>query len=481
MSAKANPSTLLATSLLFAVASAASAGQIIYVDADANVGGDGFTWATAFKDLQDALADANSKVKPVEIWVAAGTYTPDCNSAEPNGTGDREATFQLIDGVRVDGGYAGFGEPEPNARNIDLHETILSGDLAGNDDGFVHNDENSYHVVTGSSTDATAVLDGFTVTSGNGDRGSGMCNEFGSPTVSNCRFSLNSANICAAGMYNYFSGIITISNCTFRDNSAIYDGGAIFNWISTPVLTNLVFSGNTAGGYGGGMFTNHGSATLVNCTFSENSADGYGGGIYNAKLYGEVVLTNCIFWGNAAEEGPQIGLGEPVMSGAETFVSYCDIQGGHLDVYDPGELLRWGDGNVDADPCFADEPGGDYHLQSTAGRWDANTSTWAIDGNYSPCIDTGDPNSDWTAELWPHGKRINMGAFGGTPQASMSQSEAGNIADLDSSDAVDGIDLRLFTDRWLYQQVLLVEDLNRDGLVDGADFAILADNWCWKQ
>jgi hypothetical protein len=103
--------------------------------------------------------------------VAGGTYTPDCNSAEPNGTGDREATFQFIDGVRVYGGYAGFGEPEPNAHNIDLHETILSGDLAGNDDGLVHNDEDSYHVVAGSSTDATAILDGFTITSGNGDSG----------------------------------------------------------------------------------------------------------------------------------------------------------------------------------------------------------------------------------------------------------------------------------------------------------------------
>jgi hypothetical protein len=83
--------------------------------------------------------------------------------------------------------------------------------------------------------------------------------------------------------------------------------------------------------------------------------------------------------------------------------------------------------------------------------------------------------------LWPHGKRINMGAFGGTPQASMSQSDAGNIADLDGSDAVDWEDLKLITEKWLYQQLLLFEDLNRDGLVNGWDFAIFAGNWVWNE
>jgi hypothetical protein len=63
---------------------------------------------------------------------------------------------------------------------------------------------------------------------------------------------------------------------------------------------------------------------------------------------------------------------------------------------------------------------GDYHLKSQAGRWDPKSQTWVLDELTSPCIDAGDPASDWTAELWPHGERINMGAFGGTPQASMS-------------------------------------------------------------
>ncbi len=99
----------------------------------------------------------------------------------------------------------------------------------------------------------------------------------------------------------------------------------------------------------------------------------------------------------------------------------------------------------------------------------------------SPSIDAGSPNSDWTAELWPHGKRINMGAFGGTPQASMSLSDAGNVADLNNDDSVDYKDFLRFADDWLYQRVLLSEDLDRNAIVNFTDFAIFADNWLWKE
>jgi hypothetical protein len=154
--------------------------------------------------------------------------------------------------------------------------------------------------------------------------------------------------------------------------------------------------------------------------------------------------------------------------------------------------------SIEADPCFIESgyldsngtPGdanddvwvdGDYHLQSEAGRWDASTDSWVIDGNTSVAIDAGDPNSDWTGELWPHGKRINMGAYGGTPEASMSLSSAGNIANLDNdvNDIVDGIDLGFFVERWCYKEPLLAEDLDRDGDVNFVDFEIFADNWTW--
>ena len=121
---------------------AASGGTVLYVDRDVAPGGDGLAWATAYRDLQDALTDASTNGDISEIRVAAGTYAP----AAPGG--ERAVTFDLVTGVAVYGGYAGFGEPNPDLRDIDSNASILSGDLDGNDAGTNGREDNSYHVVT---------------------------------------------------------------------------------------------------------------------------------------------------------------------------------------------------------------------------------------------------------------------------------------------------------------------------------------------
>jgi hypothetical protein len=120
---------------------------------------------------------------------------------------------------------------------------------------------------------------------------------------------------------------------------------------------------------------------------------------------------------------------------------------------------------------------GDYHLESGSGRWDPNVKSWVIDDVNSGCIDAGDPNSDWTGELWPHGERINMGAYGGTAEASMSSSEAGNVADLNFDDSVNFIDYAHFSILWKESEILLHEDLNRDGVLDEDDVHVFAGTW----
>ena len=135
----------------------ASVGKTIYVDDDATGLNNGSSWADAYNYLQDAMADANDSEKPVEIRVAKGVYMPDQGVSQT--LGDQEATFQLINRVTLKGGFAGFGEPDPDDRNVAIYATILSGNLNG--------DWNSYHVVTGSYTNETAVLDGFIITGGN--------------------------------------------------------------------------------------------------------------------------------------------------------------------------------------------------------------------------------------------------------------------------------------------------------------------------
>ncbi|MHC4601772.1 MAG: choice-of-anchor Q domain-containing protein [Planctomycetota bacterium] len=349
--------------------------MIYYVDADAIGANDGSSWANAYNYLLDALIAAS---RGDEIWVAQGIYKPDRGAGMM--LGDRTATFQPTNGITIKGGYAGFGEPDPNARDIELYETILSGDLNG-DDGpnFANNGENSYRVVTELGTDETAVLDGFTISAGNGGSrsGGGMGNHFCKPTV---------------------------INCTFRENSA-KRGGGMYNSGSSPTLTNCIFIGNVASRVGGGMYNWHGSPTLTNCTFTANLALS-GKAMANDSYSGQpssVQVTNCIFW----DGGNEIWNDD----NSTITIAYSDIQGGW-----PGES------NIDVDPCFVD-----------AGYWDpngtpqdANDDFW-VDGDYhllegSPCIDAGDPNyvagpneTDLDGRPRVIGGRIDMGAYEYSP------------------------------------------------------------------
>jgi len=327
--------------LVWAGSAGIAVGKVIYVDGGASGADNGTCWADAYVFLQDGLADANDSEEPVEIRVAQGVYRPDSSAAEPNGTGDRMATFRLIDGAAIQGGYAGFGGADPNGRDIEGYETVLSGDLDGNDVDV--NDladlrdepsrgENAYHVVTGGGTGESAVLDGLTITGGNanGDwtipilyeySGGGMYNE-GFPagikrggsgetieyaaTISNCTFVANSATI-GGGMYNYRCNP-KISNCSFLGNSAPYrcggdvcvggEGGGMYNEQSSPMLTGCVFSGNSAP-RGGGMFNDQSDPVVDLCTFVSNWADSEGGGIYND--WSSPTINGCLFSNNSAE------------------------------------------------------------------------------------------------------------------------------------------------------------------------------------
>jgi hypothetical protein len=314
---------------LLGIGCGVAAGDVIYVDANAVGANDGSSWADAFNYLQDALAYARTNPDVNEIRVAKGTYKPDESSAHPGGTGSRGAAFGLINNVAVKGGYAGFGAPDPNKRDLQTYETVLSGDINVQDN---HGD-NSRHVVTAGGTNKTALLDGFKVVGGNAKkpardhygggiyfsssghatviactiiansayRGGGVaCTGGSKPTLINCVITENSAIGHGGGMCSYGAGPVSYG-CTFSNNSA-YDGGGVWNTSSNCVFIDCTFAVNLASDKGGGVYNFKCSPTFTGCTFKDNSAY-YGAGMYNRQDKSNPILTNCIFEHNSGRAG----------------------------------------------------------------------------------------------------------------------------------------------------------------------------------
>ena len=447
--------------------------QIIYVDDDAPGANNGSSWENAYTFLQDALTDANDSNKPVEIRVAQGIYRPDMGAGQT--PGDREATFNLINQVAIEGGYAGLSGPNPDVQNIQLYKTILSGDLNGDDlPGFANRNDNSYHVLSAIDVDESAYIEGFIITSGSADglpvnnpdplqrqdnhtiRGGGLYVFDGQPTVESCIFKDNYTYGYGGGLYLY--GASRIFNCNFTGNKAEYTGGAVYfseeilsenddRFFSRDMLLKgCLLQGNTAAvGVVLALPERDGSIYLYNCTIADN-------GLKYERFRG-INYTNCIIWN---QEQGMYGL----LPFNLRYSDICNTEG----------VISFPDDNISEDPLFIapgywdtngtpDDPNddfwieGDYHLKSQAGRWDPNSQSWIQDDVTSPCIDAGDPMSPIGLEPFPNGGRINMGAYGGTAEASKSY----------------------FGESLC--ETIVAGDINGDCKVDFKDFALMSLHW----
>ncbi|MFP9100920.1 LamG-like jellyroll fold domain-containing protein, partial [Flavobacterium sp. RHBU_24] len=265
---------------------------IRYVKPTASGTGDGTSWANASANLQGMIDIANVQ----QVWVAAGTYYPSGNG------------FHLVNNVAVYGGFNGT-ETTLSQRNWVTNLTILG----PYNQGLIINNG------SGLALNATAILDGFTLTGANTNGyGGAISNNVSSPTL---------------------------RNLIIKGNAA-YWGGGVFNYDnSSPTLINVVISGNKALYYGSGIYNgSNSSPILINVTISGNNNQG----VYTAG--GSPVLRNSIVYGN----------GQPISGITPTYYN-C--------------LIQWvnntSNGNInDIDPLFVNAPDpysapfttGDYHL-----------------------------------------------------------------------------------------------------------------------
>ncbi len=425
---------------------APSTGTTYYVDTRATGTHDGSSWTNAFALLQDVLALAGPGS---EIRVAQGIYRPDQGTGLR--MGDVTAAFVLKSGVTVKGGYAGLKAADPNERDTAEYESVLSGDLLGNDDpglgprglsGHRSRSDNSLHVVMITGTDSSAVLDGFTITGGNAfarqrtgvsSYGGGLYIQAASPVIRHCLIVGNAAADYGGGLYVRGQSAATLTDCVIADNgSGGLGGGAFVNWDGGAHLERCLVSGNVAFLHGGGIscYAN-GSLLMSNSIVSGNvagpSGSGRGGGLYCSQSI--AALNHCTFLGNTA----QVGAGIACDSVDQTGKSEVSVTNSIL--WDPGGISNtdgstlqvaysdvyggWtGPGNLNVEPDFR-----------AAGRWDPGQTpgapgddTWS-DGDYrliweSPCVDAGDPcavadaaQTDFAGLARFSGLHVDMGAY----------------------------------------------------------------------
>ena len=481
-----NPKTCVLMSVLLVGALCISAvGKTIYVDDDG---------PADFNNIQAAIDDSNDGDT---VIISTGTYT---------GDGNRDINFK---GKAITVRSSDPKDPAVVAR------TIIDCEARGRGFNF-HSNEGPDSVLAGLTITNGAAKDGsgifirgssptvkhcnITGNSWDGEYGfgGGLHIKDGFPVISHCTISDNSTNWNGGGIFSNDSSP-TIINCTIISNRAFNEGAGICCWDGTPLISNCVIKDNTtrrrraggiacrrsnltitnciiadniAGDTGGGLWL-YGANTEINqCTITGNSSEYIGGGVH--FQLGNATLINCILENNYAPNGPEIGVNswsgsisgrrpDPTEPYPVSFltISYSNVKGDQNEVYvynQPGWfLLNWEDSNIDAEPLFAGPNNGDYHLRSQAGRWDPNSQSWVQDVVTSPCIDAGDMSSPIGFEPFPNGGIINMGAYGGTAEASKSY----------------------FGEPVC--ETIIAGDINGDCKVDFKDFVIMAAHWLEKR
>jgi hypothetical protein len=235
-----------------------------YVDADVTSSGNGTSWATAFNTIQEAI-DVSSGGD--EVWVKEGTHS----LTKP---------IEVNKFVAIYGGFNGK-EDKRDKRNWKTNITTVDGQGSV---GCLH-------------FTVDALIDGFSIVDGSAGSGAGISVDHCSPTIINCTFSGNSS-VHGAGILNVYSAG-TIANCVFFNNSASFWGGAMANYSSSPTITNCTFTLNSAESIFAGAIFNGDSSfpTITNCILWGNTAPN------NAEIHDEVGCSSDVTYCDIDQDG----------------------------------------------------------------------------------------------------------------------------------------------------------------------------------
>lgn len=300
-------------------------------------------------------------------------------------------------------------------------------------------------VVFQSGEDSNCILDGFTISNGNGQTAGGITCRASSPWIRNCVIT-NNTGYYSAGVYCSNNSSPIFSGCEISANSGTYGGGVRLVQ-SDGIFENCLILGNRCSSTGAGLKCDYGSKNplIRNCTIVGNSATHYGGGLWAS--YCNLTVRNSIIVDNVSGM-----LGDEMAVGTfgTLMVGYSNVLGGPFGAYQAGGFLGWEENNIDVDPKFVDPNEGDYHLKSARGRYWGEHDVWVLDEDSSSCLDAGDPADSVLDEPSPHGNLINMGAYGGTARASLSAAaEQPTRGDVNGDGFIDITDLFTIIDNWL--------------------------------
>lgn len=441
----------VALPLFAALQCAPARGAVVYVNKNAtSTVRDGKSWSTAFTTVQNGI---NASTNGGEVWVAQGTYVenllipaatqvslygrfvgweversqrslgPEVTVIDGNRTGivvRIEAGNVTVDGFTITHGSNGVtchGANVVITHNI-IRENYASGSYGGGIDcasanAVIEGNSIVSNSTVGSTFDSgfccggasTIAYGGGLVISGNNLRiaGNTISDNAVNPTLSNPGW-YSGTDASGGGLYCSGSNVTIIGNVIARNRCRAVDytdrshqyypagtasgAGLRVNPTGPFVITDNLIVDNVVTGNlsssGGGIYVN-GVAALSNNTIVRNSAMYDSGAIAPGGALTSTAgntLTNNIFALNSSPLS---------ISGGNEF---------NNDVFDKGADFIGSNGNISADPLFANSPAGDFRLKAG-----------------SPCINTGNDNvigptdKDLDGRSRVLGAHVDIGAY----------------------------------------------------------------------